>query len=166
MVRNLCKALQGLPIQSVTVWMDSMVALYWITNPGKTWKTFVSNRVRKISEITEENNIVWKHCPTEKNIADLGSRGASIERTEKGDWFDGPNWLLNEEDWPSQPVLEGSKKANNEAKPIKEIVAYSTETEVTPDEWDSLLDRKSYWTILRVTAWTLRFISNCRAKVN
>ena len=53
MVRNLCKALQGLPIQSVTVWMDSMVALYWITNPGKTWKNFVSNRVRKILEITE-----------------------------------------------------------------------------------------------------------------
>ena len=85
MVRNMCKALHGLPIQSVTVWIDSMVALYWIRNPGKTWKTFVSNRVRKISEITEENNIAWKHCPTDKNIADLGSRGASIERTEKGD---------------------------------------------------------------------------------
>ena len=166
MVRNLCKALQGLPIQSVIVWMDSMVALYWIRNPGKTWKTFVSNRVRKISEITEENNIAWKHCPTDKNIADLGSRGAPIERTEKGDWFDGPNWLLNEEDWPTQPVLEKSKKANDEAKPIKEIVAYSKETEVIPDEWDSLLERKSYWTTLRVTAWALIFINNCKAKVN
>ena len=74
--------------------------------------------------------------------------------------------VIERERLATQPVLEGSKKANNEAKPIKEIVAYSTETEVTPDEWDSLLDRKSYWTILRVTAWTLRFISNCRAKVN
>ena len=34
----------------------------------------VYNRVRKILEITEENNMVWKHCPTDKNIADLRSR--------------------------------------------------------------------------------------------
>jgi len=57
LVKNLCQALKHLPISSITVWMDSMVALYWITNPGKTWKTFVSNRVRKISEITEENTV-------------------------------------------------------------------------------------------------------------
>ena len=58
MVRNLGNALHGLPIWSITVWMDSRVALYWITNPDKTWKTFVSNRARKISEITEENDCI------------------------------------------------------------------------------------------------------------
>ena len=35
MVRNLHKALKRWPIVSTTVWMDSMVALYRITNPGK-----------------------------------------------------------------------------------------------------------------------------------
>ena len=74
--------------------------------------------------------------------------------------------MLNEDDWPTQPVLESSKKANDEAKPIKEIVAYSKEAEVVSDEWDSLLERKSYWTTLTVTAWALRFINNCKAKVN
>ena len=47
MVRNLHKALKRWPIVSTTVWMDSMVALYWIRNPGKPWKVFVSNRVKK-----------------------------------------------------------------------------------------------------------------------
>jgi len=30
------------------------VALYWITNPGKPWKVFVANRVKKMVEITGE----------------------------------------------------------------------------------------------------------------
>lgn len=34
LIMNLCQALTNLPIFSIIVWMDSMVALYWITNPG------------------------------------------------------------------------------------------------------------------------------------
>ena len=166
LVKNLCQALKNLPIASITVWMDSMVALYWITNPGKAWKTFVSNRVQKISQITEENTVQWKHCPSEKNVADLGSRGASIEKLEKGNWFQGPKWLLDEKNWPAQPALKSSKQSSEEAKPMKEIVAFSKENEVMIDEWDSLLERKPYWTTLRITAWVLRFVNNCKAKVN
>ena len=68
---------------------NSMVALYWIRNPGKPWKVFVANRVKKIAEIVDETGIVWKYCPMEKNLADLGSRG------ETGAWFIGPDWLLD-----------------------------------------------------------------------
>ena len=140
--KNLCHALKNLPIASITVWMDSMVALYWITNPGKAWKTFVSNRVQIIPQITEENTVQWKHCPSEKNVADLGSRGASIEKLEKGNWFQGPRWLVDEKNWPAQPALKSSKQSSEEAKPMKEIVAFSKENEVIIDEWDSLLERK------------------------
>ena len=165
MVKNLCKALQDLPILSVTIWMDSMVALYWIHSPRKAWKTFVANRVRKISEATEENNITWKHCTTDMNIADLGSRGASIEKTEKGRWIEGPEWLFNEEHWPRQPEFKSCKKVNEEARPFKEVVAYSKEkAEIRGDEWDLLLERKPYWTTFRVTAWALRFKENCKLK--
>jgi hypothetical protein len=52
--------------------------------------------VRKIAEITHETGIIWKHCPTDKNLADLGSRGASLDKMEKGNWFSGPDWLLDE----------------------------------------------------------------------
>ena len=81
MVKNPCKTLQDLAILSVTIWMDSMAAIYWIHNPRKARKTFVANRVRQISESTEENSITWKHCTTDMNIADLGNRGAFIEKT-------------------------------------------------------------------------------------
>ena len=36
--------------------------------------------------------------------------------------------------------------------------------EIEIDEWDELLDRNTYWRTLRVTAWALRFIGNCRLK--
>jgi hypothetical protein len=54
MARNLYHALLRLPVKSIIIWMDSMVALYWLSNPGKPWKTFVTNRVKKIAEITNE----------------------------------------------------------------------------------------------------------------
>lgn len=84
--KNINNALQRWLIKSTTIWMDSMMALYWICNPGKPWKVFVSNRVRKIAEITNDLQITWKYCPTNMNLADLGSRGASLDK-KAGKWF-------------------------------------------------------------------------------
>ena len=58
MVKNLVAGLKQWPITSVNVWMDSMMALYWMCNPGKALIVFVSNQVRKIAEITQEMGIV------------------------------------------------------------------------------------------------------------
>ena len=162
LARNLCKALKRLPIESVNVWMDSMVALYWIANPTRSWKVFVANCVRKIADVTAEVGISWRYCPTELNLADLGSRGATLAKMEKGGWYDGPDWLLNEEEWPVQPVLKKTQAAVDEQKPVEEAVSHVNESD--PDEWDDLLMRKPFWNTLRVTAWALRFVHNSRAK--
>ena len=79
LARNVVNALKRLPIRSVTVWMDSLVALYWISSPEKAWKVFVANRVKKIAEITEDVDIQWKYVPSGKNVADAGSRGKPRE---------------------------------------------------------------------------------------
>ena len=122
MARNICSALKRMPIVSVTVWMDSLVALFWISNPAKSWKVFVSNRVRKIAAITAEVGIQWKYCPTKEIVADLGSRGATINRMERGGWFTGPEWLLDKVQWPDQPKLTSTKDTDRETTPIKETV--------------------------------------------
>ena len=158
MVRNLHNAMKRWPIISTNVWMDSMVALYRISNPGKPWKVFVANRVKKMAEITSETGIRWKYCPTEKNLADLGSRGAEIHKMERGGWFTGPEWLLDEKQWPDQPDLKCNKDVNDEHKPIREENLYAKEQK--PDEWKALLERSKYWKTLRVTAWVLRFVNN------
>ena len=162
MVKNLTTALGRWPITSVNVWMDSMVALFWICNPGRAWKTFVSNRVRKIAGITQETGIQWRYCPTNKNLADLGSRGASLEKMQKGQWFEGPEWLLHEEEWPEQPELEKTKSVSEEHRPEKEETLYAAKKE--PDEWDTLLARSKLWRTFRVTAWALRFKHNSLRK--
>ena len=85
-----------------------MVALFWISNPGKPWKAFVANRVKKVVQIQREINIQWKVCPSSENISDLGSRGASIDKMLNGKWFEGPDWLFNEKEWPKQPELKSN----------------------------------------------------------
>ena len=162
MARNLVAALLRWPIASVMVWMDSLVALFWISSPDRPWKVFVSNRTRKIAEITDEVGIHWKYCPSEDNLADLGSRGTTIDKLEKGGWFSGPGWLIDLDRWPKQPKLERTKSVVEEQKPIEEVAFHAEEK--VPDEWDSLLSRSPYWRTLRVTAWALRFSNNARAK--
>ena len=97
------------------------------------------------------------------NIADLGTRGASLDKMERGNWYEGPKWLLSESDWPDQPVLKSTLQVNEEAKKVTDVVVYTSERK--PDEWDNLLDRKSYWKTLRITSWMFQFINNCKAKV-
>ena len=84
------------------------MALYWITNPERPWKVFVANRVRKIAEVTKDIKVDWKYCPTEYNHADMGSRGASIDKMYKKNWFTGPDWLEKVDEWPQQPVLRNN----------------------------------------------------------
>ena len=81
---------------------------------------------------------------------------------EKGDWFTGPEWLQNEEKWPEQPTLARSTEASEEEKPLKEVVARTREHR--PEEWDQFLESKPYWTVLRITAWAIRFKDNTLAK--
>ena len=95
MAKNVCKALEKMPINSVICSMDSMVALFWISNPGKPWKAFVANRVKNAVQIQREINIQWKFCPSSENVSDLGSRGESIDKMSNGKWFEEPDWLLN-----------------------------------------------------------------------
>ena len=83
------------------------------------------------------------------NLADLGSRGASIDKLHNQEWFTGPEWLLNKENWPGQPELKKNQATHQEYK-VTETVFLCEEKEA--DEWDELLDRSTYWRTLRVTA--------------
>ena len=69
--------------------------------------------MRKIAEITQEMGIVWRHCPTDKNLSDLGSHSASIDKTQKEQWIEGPELLLNKEEWPKHPCKVGENAGCN-----------------------------------------------------
>ena len=112
-------------------------------SPELKAKWFRWTRQLKIAEVTNDIGVQvsWNYCPSEKNLADLGSRGASIEKLYNGEWFAGPHWLEREEDWPEQPALKKTPLVSDEEKLQREVVSYAAEVE--RDEWDDLLVRKA-----------------------
>ena len=83
-------------------------------------------------------------------------------KMERGNWFAGPDWLLDKRRWPEQPRLNSTKETDEESKVTQEAVLRTQERMF--DEWDALLERSTYWRTMRVTAWVLRFIRNCKAR--
>ena len=93
----------------------------------------------------------------------VAPQGATLSnKMKKAKWFDGPDWLLEESEWPDQPELKCTPKVSDEEKPLREVFAYAGEKKL--DEWHYLLLCTFYWGTLRVTAWILRFVQNCQAR--
>ncbi|CAB3991675.1 Hypothetical predicted protein [Paramuricea clavata] len=61
-------------IDRVVCWLDSEIALWWITGTGKEYKLFIQNRVVEIRKLIDPKS--WRHVPTDQNPADVLSRGS------------------------------------------------------------------------------------------
>ncbi|GFR08915.1 integrase catalytic domain-containing protein [Trichonephila clavata] len=110
----------------------------------------------------------WKHCTGTDNPADHLTRGTFPSQLPSLEsWWHGPKWLNHDSDaWPtkdfpshSQPSIEvESRKTESQSfyvattKPILEIYIYIY-----------ISHYSSYTKLLRVTAWILRFVHNCKS---
>ena len=157
LVHNVKETLQGFPVQSTHCWLDSTVALHWIRGNGE-YKQFVGNRVAKIQE---KQYIKWRHVGTAENPADLGSRGGSADKLTAL-WWQGPDWLSEPENWPSDILTTPSKESEAEVKTARELLAVAVENK--QDAFDELLQQHELWRVFRVGAWITRFLQNTRAK--
>ena len=84
----------------VFCWGDSTIVLAWLKNDRK-YKQFVSNRTQEILKLTRPE--MWRHCPTDSNPADIGTRGSPVHLKENPLWFRGPSWITeSRESWPDQ----------------------------------------------------------------
>ena len=61
--------------------------LGYIGNQSRRFYTYVSNRVQNIRSVS--NTQQWKYIPSEKNSADIGTRGTSPLKF----WISGPTFL-------------------------------------------------------------------------
>lgn len=147
-------------IDSVSAWCDSTITLSWIRTPSYRLKVFVANRVTEIQENVAPS--LWYHISSPQNPADCASRGI-----EPGDlrfhplWWSGPSWLkFTPDQWPISKIPTISEENLPETK--SPSVATLT---VTRQEPFDLLTRFSSWpTLIHVTAFVLRFISNLKSK--
>ncbi|XP_064470081.1 uncharacterized protein LOC135384827 [Ornithodoros turicata] len=152
------RATLSMPEVEAVLWTDSEVALHWIHGSSQEWKPFVKNRVVDIQEITDSRQ--WRHCPGCDNPADLLTRGINCLRLlDDVCWWHGPSWLSNRANWPplwyqSDMIVD---EVRMEAKPATVCCAPLT----THSPLLDITDFGSLHRLLRVTAWTKRFLHNC-----
>ena len=93
---------------------DSSIALFWIMQDERPLEVMVRNCVIEIRRFSATTS--WFHVPTDCNIADLGTRFASVSDIGMGSvWQDGPEWMRYEySDMPIKTVeqvkMDGEQK--------------------------------------------------------
>ena len=152
-----------IPIQHEVYWTDSKVVLGYLNNNTKKFKLFVSNRVTFIKDRT--TSVKWRYVSSEDNPADIPTRVLRTDDTERIKmWFHGPQFLwkpLNFDDSAKEFVVN-----NNDPEIIKSsdsLICAATATQT--NYFLSVIEKISSWQkIIRVAAFVLRFINNCRYK--
>ncbi|XP_076089954.1 uncharacterized protein LOC143061985 [Mytilus galloprovincialis] len=152
-----------LHIENITFWSDSQIILQWLST-SKQLKRFIRNRVTEIRKLT--NTQEWRYCPTKDNPADLLTRGLSASQFEQNTlWFNGPEWISDASKWPSwkpndTTVLLTSTDIEDSSTADKEIDNQQGIHQIVQITRYSTLSK-----LLRITAYLLRFIRNCRSPI-
>ena len=144
----------GVSSNDVFAWTDSKVVLGWLAGIPRHFKTFIGNRVSNILELLSPDRS--HHVPGSENPADCASRGLfPSELLHHKLWWNGPEWMqAPKSQWPIEDVATGMDMEQTEVS--SHVV--TTSTPKSP-----VLEPPSSFTQLkRVTAWTMRFVRNCK----
>nr|CAI5839781.1 unnamed protein product [Callosobruchus analis] len=146
-----------LDINQVILYSDSTIVLAWLAREPAELKTFVSNRVSEILELTSKYK--WQHVLSNDNPADIITRGCkTTDLANNSLWLLGPPWLSNdhllERQYPEMSEI-------NEIPELKGITHLHISTEII--ELDIFSRFSSFNKLLHVTAFCMRFIENCKS---
>jgi len=100
------------------------------------------------------------HVASEDNPAGLASRGCSATQLKQKElWFNGPPFLTtNQEAWKQQ-----TKHMLSTKDPEQRTITNHVLSLIKTDDWTTEISHHgSYDTLVRITAWMLRFGNNCR----
>ncbi|XP_037921349.1 uncharacterized protein LOC119658153 [Hermetia illucens] len=150
---------------SIYLWTDSKITLYWIRSSKFQKDVFVYNRVQEIQQLTANDN--WNHCPGSINPADLLTRGVSAQTLLSCEtWLNGPSWLYNDiSEWPiSDQDFETPMTAVDFC--LLTIPQSTTQSDcAVPDNPIQIERFSQYRRLLRVTAYVLRYVDLLRKRV-
>lgn len=158
----------GLDGSQLYFWTDSTIVLHWLRKIPSDLKVFVGNRVSEIQNITKRRN--WRHVESKKNPADLISRAETVERLKNSRlWWDGPSFLLlPSERWPKIEAVgltsDEQGTADGEKRTKINWVALNTQ-KGSGSERIPLTEKYKFTKTLRITAYVMRFVEQCKAGV-
>ena len=140
------------------LYSDSLISLSWIRGNPSNFKTWVSNRISKITEISLINQ--WYFCAGIHNPADLASRGCLGDNLINHPmWLNGPEWLYKYKFYP-QPEGVSLKLPMGVNPECKGTVCMSIQ--IDSDFEFSRISK--FPKIVNSLAYILRFIKNYRYK--
>jgi len=140
------------------LWTDSTVVLSWLNAQSNRLKVYVSNRVNQILELTNASQ--WNYVRTDKNPADMISRGTNVTEISASKlWWNGPDWLgISDELWEKIP----RNRLKEEEIPEQRTIQFAL---VGVQSNQELVQHYSSWSRLqRATTWLKRFVEYLRTR--
>ncbi|GFU98910.1 integrase catalytic domain-containing protein [Trichonephila clavipes] len=146
----------NLPDVRIYYLTDSMTALAWIQRT-RDWGVFVSNRVKEIRNLSDVSS--WEHVPSEKNFADILSRGCNAQQLVYLRWWEGPSWLSESPvQCPRSKQVPDEEAVNLE---LRKSVLVNTAKRIEEFNWHSKYF-SCYLKVVRMIAWIFRFFKNAK----
>ncbi len=139
-------------------WSDSMTVLQYIASKTERFKTYMTNRVSIIQELSKVEQ--WWHIGSKLNPADAASCGIRADVFLNSDaWITGPQFLSKPQShWPgNENVLEMEGVPDDDPEVKDEIPVYAVVLDQKECSTSKLLNYFSQWTDLRrALAWILK----------
>ncbi|XP_076047314.1 uncharacterized protein LOC143028837 [Oratosquilla oratoria] len=149
-----------IPLLKSNFWSDSTIALVYIQNETRRFKTFVANRVALIRQVSEANQ--WHHVSGKENPADVLSRGCYVDNLPVS-WFNGPPFMSNYKcAWPAQDNLVGrlqdeDPEVRRDVHPTS--IVQTCQSGITQHPIDTLIEHySSFYKLKKAVGWWLRLI--------
>ncbi|XP_055527345.1 uncharacterized protein LOC129719964 [Wyeomyia smithii] len=137
-------------------WSDSRDVLCWINSDHRRYSQFVGFKVTEILEATEASE--WRYVPSKLNVADDATKWAGCpDLSAESRWLNGPDFLWTTTDaWPQISIRNDSTNV--------ELTANCLIHCTIPEPFIKVENFSSWNHLKRVSAWVLRFPTNCRSK--
>ncbi|GFX25160.1 integrase catalytic domain-containing protein [Trichonephila clavipes] len=112
------------------------------------------NEIRNLSDVSS-----WEHGPSEKNLADILSRGCSAQQLIYLRWWEGPSWLSeNPVQCPRSKQVPDEEAIDLE---LRKSVLVNTTKIIEEFNWHYKYF-SSYLKVVRIIAWIFRFFKNAK----
>ncbi|GFW05447.1 integrase catalytic domain-containing protein [Trichonephila clavipes] len=117
----------------------------------------VFDAVKEIRNLSDVSS--WEHVPSEKNFADILSRGCSAQQLVYLRWWEGPSWLSESPvQCPRSKQVPDEETVNLE---LRKSVLVNTAKRIEEFNWHSKYF-SSYLKVVRTIAWIFRFFKTAK----
>ena len=162
------KALEVPSDNRVIIWCDAQAVLSWVSDANLD-NTFVHERVKQIRELCPTAEV--RYVDTKNNPADIITREQKSPKDflDNINWWQGPRWLLAEENWPK---VEKIYKLHPELKVTTNIfhnlydrtIAVNVAVNEVQVSFLKEFGKRDFKTSVKALAHVIRFINNAWPK--